>query len=64
VDVNWGYPAVTIKYTTPLQGSFSIIHVYGKKICRGFVYLIVLCDDPSLVSALFAVLLFLHLVTF
>ena len=48
----------------PLQGSFSITHVYRKKVCRGFVYLIVLCDHPSLVSVLFAVLLSLHLVTF
>jgi len=32
--------------------------------CKGFVYLIVLCDHPSIVSVLFAVLLSLHLVTF
>jgi len=31
---------------------------------RGVVYLTVLCDRPYLVSLLFAVLLFLHLVTF
>ena len=35
-----------------------------KDLCRGAVYLIVLCDHPSLVSVLFAVLLPLHLVTF
>jgi len=32
--------------------------------CRGAVYLIVLCDHPSLVSVLCAVLLSLYLVTF
>jgi len=26
----------TIKYTAPLQGSFSIIHVYRKKISMGW----------------------------
>ena len=33
-------------------------------VCVGAVYLIVLCDHPSLVSVLFPVLLSLHLVTF
>ena len=57
--------AITTMWTESLgQGSFSIIRVYRKKICRGVVYLIVLCDHPSLVSVLFAVLLSLHLVTF
>ena len=55
---------MNLKDTAPLHGSFSVIRVYRKKICRGFVYLIVLCDHPSLVSVLFAVLLSLHLVTF
>ena len=59
-----GWSHKTIKYTAPLQQSFSIIRIYRKKICRGFVYLIVLRDHPSLVSVLFAVLLSLHLVTF
>jgi len=34
----------------PLQGSFSIIHVYRRKICRGVVCLIALCDHFFLVS--------------
>ena len=38
--------------------------IMEKDPCRGVVYLIVLCDHPSLVSVLFAVLLSLHLVTF
>ena len=46
------------------QGSISIICIYRKKICREVLCLIVLCDHPSLVSVLFAVLLSLHLVTF
>ena len=45
--------------------SFFDIRVLWKKIPVGGLYtLIVLCDHPSLVSVLFAVLLSLHLVTF
>jgi len=40
------------------------MRIMEKDPCRGVVYLIALCDHPSLVSVLFAVLLSLHLVTF
>ena len=43
---------------------FRYTCIVEKDPCRGAVYLIVLCDHPSLVSVLFAVLLSLHLVTF
>jgi len=36
---------------------FFDMHIMGKDPCRGAVYLIVLCDHPSLVSVLFAILL-------
>ena len=58
-----GWSHKTNKYTDPLQESFHNTRI-SKKICRGFVYLFVLCDHPSLVSVVFAVLLSLHLVTF
>ena len=46
------------------RGLFRYMRIMEKDHCRVFVYLIVLCDHPSLVSVLFAVLLSLHLVTF
>ena len=48
----------------PYRDLFPKYAYIEKEICRGVVYLIVLCDHPSLVSVLFAVLLSLHLVTF
>ena len=57
-----GWSHKTIKYTAPLQGSFSILRVYRKKICRGLC--IQLLYIITFVSVLFVVLLSLHLVTF
>ena len=43
---------------------FSLYTYMEKDLCRGVVYFTVLCDQPYLVSLLFAVLVSLHPVTF
>ena len=47
----------------PYISFFRYTRIMEKDPCMGAVYLIV-CDHPSLVSILFAILLSLHLVTF